>query len=161
LILDAQFPAQVHLATAADIPALIELERQCPTAAHWSDQQYEQLFRNDEGGPRRLVLVVEGGAETPRVLGFMIANRIGPEWELENIVVAPAVRKQHLGSRLLAELLLRAHDTNSEAIFLEVRESNVPARALYQRLSFVESGRRKSYYANPAEDAILYRRNLS
>ena len=53
-------------------------------------------------------------------------------------------------------LLVRTQNTNSESVFLEVRESNSAARSLYEKLGFQQTGRRKSYYANPIEDAILY-----
>lgn len=164
----------VRPATAADIPALLDLERQCPDAAHWSPQQYDDLFRAREDGSRRLVLVLdesaEGSTREPisqlesassravlRVLGFLIANQIGAEWELENIVIDPASRRKGLATRLLTALLDRARETNSESVFLEVRESNQAARAFYVRLGFEESGRRKRYYAHPQEDAVLYR----
>jgi ribosomal-protein-alanine acetyltransferase len=163
----------VRSATVADIPAMLDLERQCPTAAHWSQQQYEDLFLAHEDGPRRLVLVLEESADgadgagataasrlessaSSRTLGFLIANQIGPDWELENIVVAPASRRKGLATRLFTALLTRARETNSEQVFLEVRESNQTARGFYLRLGFEESGRRKLYYANPPEDAVLY-----
>jgi len=57
-------------------------------------------------------------------------------------------------------LLVQARQTNSDAVFLEVRESNTAARRLYQKLGFEETGRRKSYYSNPVEDAVLYTRHL-
>jgi [ribosomal protein S18]-alanine N-acetyltransferase len=153
---------------------MLDLERQCPAAAHWSRQQYEDLFLSHEDGPRRLVLVLESAdgdgrgaayrlesSETSRVLGFLIANQIGPEWELENIVVTPGSRRKGLATRLFTALLNRARETNGERVFLEVRESNQPARALYVRLGFEECGRRKLYYSNPHEDAVLYRLALT
>ncbi len=157
---------------------MLDLERQCPTASHWSQRQYEDLFSTRGDGPRRLVILVEESADcarhgpepqlelapsriVPRVLGFLIANQIGTEWELENIVVAPASRRKGLATRLFTTLLARARETNSERVFLEVRESNQPARALYVRLGFEQSGRRKLYYSNPQEDAVLYRLALN
>jgi ribosomal-protein-alanine N-acetyltransferase len=159
---------------------MLDLERQCPEAAHWSRRQYEDLFGALGDGPRRLFLVVEESAEAAehrtesptgagssssrlvfRTLGFLIAREINPEWELENIVVAPATRRKGLATRLLTALLDRARETNSERVFLEVRESNQAAGAFYARLGFEQSGRRKLYYANPPEDAVLYRLTLS
>jgi len=160
----------IRPATNADLPSLLNLERQCPAAAHWSEQQYKETFRINENGHGRLVLVVdesaeegavEGGRASSRLPGFLVANQIGPEWELENIVVAPASRRKGLATRLLSALLTRARETNSDRVFLEVRESNQPARAFYLRQGFEESGRRKFYYANPQEDAILYRLALT
>jgi ribosomal-protein-alanine N-acetyltransferase len=56
----------------------------------------------------------------------------------------------------LEALLDAAHQTKS-SVFLEVRESNAPARALYENAGFKQTGRRPSYYTSPLEDAILYR----
>ena len=58
---------------------------------------------------------------------------------------------------LLNELIAHARAKNGSGIFLEVRESNQSARGLYRKMGFEETGRRKGYYANPAEDAILGR----
>jgi len=59
---------------------------------------------------------------------------------------------------LLGTLMATARETHSDSVFLEVRESNTVARRLYEKAGFQETGRRKSYYTNPTEDAILYRR---
>lgn len=169
---------RVRPAIRADVAAMLDLERQCPEAAHWSQRQYEDLFGALGDGPGRLVLVVEESAEADEhrsesppgaefsglvfpTLGFLIGREINPEWELENIVVAPATRRKGLATRLLTALLDRARETNSERVFLEVRESNQAARAFYARLGFEQSGRRKLYYTNPPEDAVLYRLTLS
>ena len=79
------------------------------------------------------------------------------EWEIENIAIAGPARRRGLGTRLLGELLDLARAQGAESVFLEVRESNHAARALYEKWSFIESGRRKKYYKDPEEDAILYR----
>jgi len=164
--LEAENCLSVRPATSADIPAMLDLERQCSTAAHWSEQQYKEIFQTNESGARRLVLVVEENAEegsfkrgpvSSQLPGFLIANQVAAEWELENIVINPAYHRKGLATTLLNALLNRARETNSEQVFLEVRESNQAARALYVRIGFEESGRRKLYYANPAEDAVLYR----
>jgi ribosomal-protein-alanine N-acetyltransferase len=157
----------IRPATVADIPALIDLERQCATAAHWTERQYRRLFQTDE----RLLLVAEtlvpiaSGPEpspdsTRGTLGFLIARHLAPEWELENIVVAPMARQKGLGKRLFEALLAAARETNSSSVFLEVRESNAAARTLYEGVGFEPTGRRKSYYTDPIEDAVLYRRTV-
>lgn len=115
----------VRPATAADIPAMLDLERQCPAAAHWSPQHYDDLFCTREDGARRFVLVLDESAEGSergpesqlessssravlRTLGFLIAHHVHSEWELENLVVAPAFRRRGLATRLLTALLLHA-----------------------------------------------------
>lgn len=136
------------------------------SSARWSEKQYRDLFQ-DTGRASRLVLVAEyegeesnskgaAGRNDARA-GFVVARHIAPEWELENIVVRPAGRRTGVGMRLLKALLDAARDLDSEAVFLEVRESNAAARALYEKFGFRASGGRKSYYANPLEDAVLYR----
>jgi len=153
-------------AAAADIPALIALERESATAAHWTEQQYDHLLQSHAEGVQSLVLAAQEDSSdpisppSPRLLGFLVARHLAPEWELENIVVASAARRRGIGTHLLDALLLRAKETNSDAVFLEVRESNSGARALYEKAGFQLSGRRKSYYKGPDEDAVLYRKRL-
>ena len=65
-----------------------------------------------------------------------------------------------IGKQLMNTLLVQARQTNSDAILLEVRESNAAARRLYEELGFRETGRRKAYYTNPREDAVLYSKIL-
>jgi tRNA threonylcarbamoyladenosine biosynthesis protein TsaB len=156
-------------ATAADIASVADLERACPAAAHWTEAQYRQLLQA-EAGSERFVLVAEcslpsapgnaGDRSTPALLGFLVARHLAPEWELENIVVAPAARRRGIGQSLLDTLLAGARETNSSVVFLEVRESNAAARSLYEKAGFQPTGRRKLYYANPSEDAMLYRKSL-
>jgi ribosomal-protein-alanine acetyltransferase len=173
----------LRLATAADIPAIMNLERQSAAAAHWTAQHYELLFEfapspqaaSYRAALQHLGLVVQaagpdalaaqqpntGLIAAPPILAFLIARRIEAEWELENLVVAEAARRGGLGKRLVNELIARAAATGARAIFLEVRESNAAARSLYHSAGFELSGRRENYYANPHEDAILYRLYLS
>ena len=160
--------------TVADIPHILGLERQSATAGHWSEQQYRQAFQPESLARLLLVAAEASAAEAlaPRasglssvkgsgILGFLIAHHLAPEWELENIVVAHAARHRGIGKRLLEALFDAARETNSSAVFLEVRESNTAARTLYEGSDFEQTGRRRSYYASPSEDAILYRRVLA
>jgi [ribosomal protein S18]-alanine N-acetyltransferase len=143
---------------------MIDLERASPAAAHWSEQQYAQLFRAGQNAPERLVLVARAAEQSSheliadsKLLGFLVARHVTSEWELENIVVASHARRKGVGRQLLQAFLDYVRQANGESAFLEVRESNAAARALYEKAGFQQTGRRKSYYANPAEDAILYR----
>jgi [ribosomal protein S18]-alanine N-acetyltransferase len=155
---------QIRSATLADVTSLIRLERQSATAGHWTEDQYRQALKS--GSTKRLFLVIESSPTTPpsdaptSILGFLVAQNIAPEWELENIIVATTARRKGLGKRLLQHLLAVAREANGDSVFLEVRESNTAARALYEKAGFVQTGRRKSYYTSPPEDAILYRRSL-
>lgn len=143
---------RVRPATREDIPAILEIERATPTAAHWDEQEYLRALRPG-GLPERVLLSAEDGV----VHGFVFAKVLGPEWEIENVVVHPDCRRRGLGSQLLADLILRARSRGASSVYLEVRESNHPARKLYSQLGFSEIGRRKSYYSDPEEDALLFR----
>src|SRR5215472_17601433 len=135
---------------------MMALARESTSAAQWAEQEYRNLFSTQ--GPHRIALVADSPQSPPSaLLGFLVARHVAPEWELENIVVAATARRHGIGNQLLRALVAAARETNSESVFLEVRESNVPAHALYEKSGFQRSGRRKSYYSNPVEDAILYR----
>jgi ribosomal-protein-alanine N-acetyltransferase len=122
------------------------------TAAHWSREQYDRVFGADS--PRRIALVVQ---DAGAVQGFLVAQVVADEWEIENIAIAGQARRRGLGTRLLGEFLDRARAQGAQAVFLEVRESNRAARSLYDKWAFQESGRRVNYYSQPEEDAIVYR----
>ena len=98
--------------------------------------------------------------EAATIAGFLIARYAAAEWELENIVVAEEFRGKRVGTQLMQELFTQAQKLNSDLVFLEVRESNTPARRFYEKLGFQKTGRRKAYYSNPSEDSILYGRAL-
>ena len=78
-----------------------------------------------------------------------------------NLAVAPAARRQRLGRLLLQSLIDALHRRGIERLFLEVRPSNLPARALYDAFGFEQVGLRKGYYVNPTEDALILRKELS
>ena len=136
---------------------MTRLERACPTAAHWTEQQYRNLFTDKV--PTRVALIAQKG-EGEEAAGFLIAHHVPPEWELENIVVAEECRRNGIGTQLMRVFLAHAKQMNGESVLLEVRESNTAARALYERLGFEQTGRRKSYYSLPLEDAVLYSKDL-
>ena len=168
--MENDYPVTIRFATRHDIPAITNLERTCSTAAHWTEEQYRQAVSPASGDAERFVVVAEAASAAattaqsrdprPGIVGFLVALHLAPEWELENIVVAPAARRKGIGRQLLDALLSTARTTNSDSIFLEVRESNSAARKLYEAAGFQATGRRRSYYADPAEEAILYRRTL-
>ena len=146
---------QIRNATPADIPALMAIERHAVTAAHWRESDYARIFGGEP--PRRVALVIEETA----VCGFLVARVLGDEWELENVAVAGPAQRRGLGASLLGHFLDLARSQGASSVFLEVRESNRAARGLYEKWAFSESGRRKSYYSNPLEDAAVYRFSFS
>lgn len=153
----AQRAATVRIrpATPGDLRAILALERASPTAARWGTALYEELLRAPASG--RVALVAEQASGEADVIAFLVARQVEREWEVENIAVNESSRRQGVGSLLLGAFLDLARRSASEAIFLEVRESNHAARALYEKWRFVLSGRRPAYYSAPQEDALVYR----
>src|SRR5438309_11086310 len=112
-------PPLITEATRNHLHSILKLERACSTAAHWTEQQYQETLSGS--GARRLVLVAEanskrepgpGVARANPLLGFLIAQPIAPDWELENIVVAAHSCGQGIGTLLLKELLDRANQSS-------------------------------------------------
>lgn len=108
------------------------------------------MFR--PGIPERQLWVIE---EDGQLQAFLVARFSAAECELENLVVANQYRRRGLASQFLRTLVACGRQRNLERILLEVRESNQAARALYAKFGFKENGRRKAYYRQPPEDAIL------
>jgi len=102
------------------------------------------------------LVAVDDGADEP-IVGFLIARCLPEEWEIENVVVEENARQAGIGSSLVRCLEQEALAAGVWSIILEVRESNAPARRLYEKNGFTSEGRRKNYYESPDEDAILYR----
>jgi ribosomal-protein-alanine N-acetyltransferase len=142
----------IRRATPADVPSMRALEQQAETAAHWAEREYDALFAAE--APRRIALVATSEADSA-VLGFAIARCVTAEWEIENVVVVPEKRNRGLGIKIIRELLLQAQSAGATSVLLEVRESNMAARRLYEKLGFSQQGRRGNYYQEPEEDALL------
>jgi [ribosomal protein S18]-alanine N-acetyltransferase len=139
-------PLAIRSAALNDVPAILALEQQAPAAAHWTCAQYNHLVSSG------VVLVAEAG----ELCGFVCAQAVTGEWELENVVVDAGFLRRGIADELMRTLIQRAKNAAASAILLEVRESNRAARGLYEKHGFREVGRRPAYYENPAEDAILY-----
>jgi ribosomal-protein-alanine N-acetyltransferase len=93
--------------------------------------------------------------ESGGVAAFAVASQIGPQAELESIVVATAHQRRGLARRLFTALLAEFEPSGVTEVLLEVRASNLPALRFYNSIGFVETGRRPGYYADPVEDALL------
>ena len=137
----------VRKASAADIPAAAALERaEFPDGA---DEGMLARLLDTDGG---VILVAEEG-ET--ILGYVWARFVLDEGDIGNIAVAPGFRRRGAGAALLKALLEEAARRQAAVVQLEVRESNLAARRLYEKNGFETVGKRKNYYEKPAEDAIL------
>ena len=144
-------------ATREDVAAMAQLALATPGAAIWTEAQYQAMFDPAEAVLRHAVIFEE--AES--IAGFAVARAGGEDWELENIVVRTAAQRAGHGAELLNELIERVRVSGAKHFRLEVREANLAARHLYEKCGFRAEGRRRGYYRDPAEDAILYRRDMT
>ena len=94
------------------------------------------------------------------VVGYVLAMIIGPEGEIADIAVAPEARGRGVGGLLLDEATAGLRGVGVRTIYLEVRESNLAARRLYESRSFGHVGKRRGYYQHPPEDALVLRKEL-
>ncbi len=140
-------------ASRADAPALAALE-----AASFPDPwSVEQLLTAlDDEAVRGMI------AESPSggVVGYAISRTVADEGELLSVTAAPGVRRRGIGGLLLDDALAGMRAAGAATAWLEVRESNRAAQALYRRAGFVVTGSRRRYYQHPVEDALLLRCDL-
>jgi [ribosomal protein S18]-alanine N-acetyltransferase len=145
----------VRSATLDDLDKLLELASRAKGAALWTRSEYERGL-DPTGG--RVSLAVE--SEVEGVIGFVVARQTVDELEIENIAVDPRWQRRGAASMLLNSLLQQANQRGIFSVILEVRESNVAARTFYEKQGFIAEGRRRKYYSDPAEAAVLYRKNV-
>lgn len=135
----------------ADLDAVVAIES-ASFGTPWSRASFRNLVVGDGAS---LLVAVDGG---DRIVGFAVLITAADEAELANLAVAPAARRGGIATRLVEEALMQAEAAGAREVFLEVRESNAAARALYAAQGFTEVGRRRAYYRAPDEDALVLRR---
>ncbi len=134
------------------LPAVAALEKLC-FAEPWSERALEWLLSNEAVG---VVALTENN-----VIGYggmLIAPKEG---QITNVAVHPDCRRLGGGRAIVSALLREAANRRLESVSLEVRQSNLPAIALYERLGFEKVGVRKHFYKHPAEDALVMTRVLA
>ena len=93
-------------------------------------------------------------------MGYIVGRSVLDQGEILNLGVALRARRRGVGRALVRHLLAALAVTGVRSVFLEVRESNVPALRLYEGFGFQEVGRRRGYYRRPLEDAIVLRAGI-
>lgn len=139
--------------TAADLPAVHEID--CQSPAPWSFRQLE-LEMTAPGGRQLLCRPPEAGLPA----GFLLARINLDEAEILKLATAREFHRCGVASRLLESFIASAGHQQVQRIHLELREFNLPARALYDKFAFEMTGRRPNYYTDPNEDALCLTRFL-
>lgn len=134
----------------AQVPQIAALERVC-----FSDPWSEKSILSELENPLSCWLVAMDGE---RLAGYVGSQTVLGETDMMNLAVDPDYRRKGLGKELILSLIEALRQRESRCLTLEVRDSNAPARALYEGLGFQEIGRRRNYYRNPKEDALIYKK---
>lgn len=134
-------------AAERQLDAIEAIERECFSTPWTRDQLATQL-----SGDRHVFLAAELDGQVAGYVGMMY---VLDEGYISNVAVGGEFRRRGIGDALIASLLSRCESLGLVFVTLEVRRSNAPARALYEKHGFVAVGERRNYYEQPREDAVL------
>ena len=136
-----------------DVEQVAALEKEC-FSLPWTAQNYAQALEQN-------VFELYGIKNNEILLCYISYYHLGEEIEIINIATSPFFRRKGHAGRLLEFVLAQACKQGKERLLLEVRETNVPAIALYTRVGFCKIGRRRKYYFDTGEDALVYELKLN
>lgn len=149
---DPRIPVTVRAMWPADIPDVMRIERQS-FGMPWQESTFRALMRR----PSASLLTAEADR---KVVGFSVLWFAADEGELGDIAVDPEYRGRGIGRTLLDRSIQEARSRGARSLYLEVRQSNDAARALYETAGFETVGQRADYYSGPLEDARVMRLDL-
>ena len=132
------------------VAQIAQLEKIC-FSAPWSEKSIDSELQN------KLALWLVA-MEEETVAGYIGSQTVMDETDMMNAAVHPDFRRQGIAEALVNTLVEQLKEMGSHCLTLEVRASNTPAIALYEKLGFSEIGRRRNYYRNPREDALILRK---
>jgi ribosomal-protein-alanine N-acetyltransferase len=147
----------VRPAQAEDLDAIVEIERVSFSDA-WSEASFRSLLGRSEV---TFVVATSANDTAEEILGYIVATFAADQGEIANLAVRPQLRRAGHASRLLDFVHREAVRRAVTSMWLEVRESNKSARALYSAHGYREMGRRVRYYEDPLEDALVLSRSIS
>ena len=136
-----------------DIAQVAALEKKT-----FSDAWSEASIRGTYGQAQAFITVAEVDGT---FAGYCIVYYVMDEAEIARIAVDESFRRQGIGQGLLSYTFSCCEEKQIERVLLDVRESNVSARAFYQKQGFLEDGIRKDFYNGPKEHAVLMSRSIS
>ena len=132
------------------VEEIARLETEC-----FSDPWSVHSISSELNNPLSLWIVALKDEE---VVGYIGSQSVMGEADMMNLAVAPEFRRLKIGQSLVSELIERLKENSVSSITLEVRVSNESAICLYNKMGFLQVGRRPRYYTNPREDALILRK---
>lgn len=146
-------PCPIRQIVQSDAARVAELEREC-FPDPWSEAGIEEVIALPIG----FGLVVECDG---MVVGYVLTRWVADTAEILNLAIAESHRRRGLATSLLRQVMAGLAERGVGEVYLEVRESNRSAQALYRAHGFRPAGMRRAYYRRPVEDALVLRRSLS
>ena len=143
---------QIRKMRLEDIPAVVQLD-QVSFSLPWPERSFRYELTNNPAS-RSWVAEVDG-----HVIGMIVGWMLVDEMHIATIATHPEYRRQGIASKLLSHILLQSIDEGALTSFLEVRESNHAAQEMYRKFGYEKTGRRRRYYRDNDEDAILMHLN--
>jgi ribosomal-protein-alanine N-acetyltransferase len=145
-------PFSLRRMRAEDLAAVLAIER-VSFPNPWPAATFLGEIQNRSISNPYVAVTASGGGQV--IIGYVIFWLIADEAQVNNIAVHPDFRGQGIGQWLMEKSLDLIRDLGGRFVILEVRLSNYSAQRLYRKLGFFDIGRRRSYYFNPEEDALV------
>ena len=139
-------PLEIRRLSYADLPQVIAIERRAFTTP-WSLAMFVLELSKPSG-------ICLAATRAGRVVGYLVCSRYDTVWHVMNVAVDDRLLREGIASALLDHLFVEA-DAPGEQYTLEVRPSNAPAIGLYERFGFYTAGKRRGYYHDNREDALI------
>ena len=141
---------KIEIMNASHVAQIAALEKIC-----FSDPWSERSIASELDNKLAFWLVATEGEQ---VTGYIGSQTVMDETDMMNVAVHPDFRRQGIAEVLVSTLVEKLKEMRSHCLTLEVRASNIPAITLYEKMGFHEIGRRRNYYRNPREDALILRK---
>lgn len=144
----------IRMLRGEDAEAVAEILRQSPQAVFWTEASVKEVL--EWNGSLGIVIEAAG-----KVVGFLIGRQTIEEAEILNLAVAPGNRGKGSGGALLQAAVEEFRARGANRVYLEVRESNREGIIFYEKHGFLKTSRRKEYYRDPIETAILMHKRFA
>ena len=141
---------KIEIMNASHVAQIAALEKIC-----FSDPWSERSIASELDNKLAFWLVATEGEQ---VAGYIGSQTVMDETDMMNVAVHPDFRRQGIAEVLVSTLVEKLKEMRSHCLTLEVRASNIPAITLYEKMDFIVIGKRKNYYRNPREDALILRK---
>ena len=137
--------------TEHDLLEVVEIEELSGISA-WGWDAYHKELQSPEDVIMLVGKIENGGGA---IAGFIVSRVVAGELHINNVAVRPECHRRGFAAQLLTATLREGRRNGARLAFLEVREGNAAAQGLYRRCGFQVTGRRRRYYNQPVEDALL------